>query len=448
MHNHLGRVQEMRHITPITKALLERASLEMEVRVQNAADRLADFNFYDMWPAMSPHPPPERAAFDRLRDFFQGFYESAFGTWPPRSPAADEVWLTRDVVQRLQSDFGALYDYLVNREVYWENVEERSTRKWQMAHSNPDKSIQPDSTALPMTDILIAFDNRHQYPHIPHPYPLVPDSMPLPGSQENLYKASKNLPKPPVENKMAERRIALAYTEATNIYILGPDFVSNKLADAFMKFEKSDQASEIDPHAARRGRWVLLYGILQVLASVSVHTPGLRYKDDVSYHLSARLRGTPPWKSHARVDEASHKGSYCWLAPKSWSDANASTSESDVPMLDSLSVSPVASPRARGAKLTASSHSSLRSSVAMSVAGTVSSTGSMRSPRSAHRKMYHHMPKGTVKEVDHLGIPGGLNVQDWPVHKGREKRREKNGNGHALPVIQPLTIKDFDDYQF
>ena len=487
MHHRLDSVAERRHITPITKAFLERASLEMEVRVQAVADRLLEWNFHDMWPAMTPQPPPERAAFERLRSFLRGFYEESCGSWPPPAPSEDEPWLTRDLVKRLQDDFGALYDYLVNREVYWESVEERSGRKWKITTGNPDKPLEVDTADLPMTDILLAFDNRNNYPHLPHPYPLVPISIPA-GAKENLYKASKKLAKQPlVENKMAERRLALAYTEATNIYVLGPDLAANRLADGFVKFEKIDKAGEVDPFAARRGRWVLIYGILQVLASISVDTPGLRYKDDVSYHLSARLRGTPPWKvANPRAEEATHEGSYCWLSPKTW----AETSESDVPMLDSLSVSPVESPRPRPSKLAISVPpsvaGSVRSSAANSATGTINSKNSLRktksprlpnssvpssvagsvrssiadsgtetihsttstkskSPRLANRKALHWMPPGTVKEVDHLRLPGGYGpgiqkVDEWPI---REENIESSISG-----VEPLTIKDFDDYNF
>src|SRR6266536_1711074 len=100
-------------------------------------------------------------------------------------------------------------------------------------------------------------------------------------SKDNLFKSNKKSNKTPVDDKMAERRAALAYTESTNIYLLGSGFVGNDLVDAFVRFEKSDRAGDIDPYAARRGRWVMIYGILQVLASISVDTPHLRYTADV-----------------------------------------------------------------------------------------------------------------------------------------------------------------------
>lgn len=485
MHNRLDTVPELRFVTPITKALIERASLEVEVRIQSVADRLLDFKFDDMWPAMLPQPPPERASFDRLRQFLKGYYESFYGSWPPPAPGEAETWLSRDVVKDLQSDFGALYDYLVDREIIWDFSDKRHSGKWKIASIDPKRKIQVDTIDLPMNDILVAYDNRLRYPHIPHPYPLVPDSMSV-VSKENLYKTSKKSG-PSSEEKMTERRIALAYTEASNIYVLGPDFVSNKFADAFVRFEKSDKPSEVDPFAARRGRWVLIYGILQALASVSVDSPGLRYKDDVSYHLNARLRGTPPWKgANHDAEEVSHKGSYCWQASKNWGDL----SESDVPLLDSLSISPlvsskdkfsrlagstrsstapapsvansgisrgsdlmppiVKSPRQRPSRLLGSARSSTVPSGANSVAnsgtGTESDAGSpVRAPDGTTGRPLRWIPRGTRKEADGLGIDGGYGpgierIDEWPI---REESKQKD-----LTAPPELTIKDFDDYEF
>jgi hypothetical protein len=285
---------------------------------------------------------------------------------------------------------------------------------------------------------------------------------------------------------MTERKIALAYTEATNIYVLGTEFVSNKLADAFVHFERNDKPSEVDPFAARRGRWVLIYGILQALASVSVDSPGLRYKDDVSYHLNARLRGTPPWKGSSQdTEEANHKGSYCWQVVKNWGER----SESDVPMLDSLSISPLVSSRGKFSKLALSTRSSTAPSVANSgisrgsdtispigkspkqrpprllgsarssnvpsaansvansgLSGTESDAGSpVRGPEGTVGKPQRWTPRGTKKDGDGAGIEGGYGpgiekIDEWPI---REESRQ-----NSFTAAPELAIRDFDDYDF
>ena len=67
-----------------------------------------------------------------------------------------------------------------------------------------------------------------------------------------------------------EKRVLLAYAEASNSHLVGKDTATNDLVEAFIRFEKSDLTLEVNPREARKGRWVLLYGILQALATMSV----------------------------------------------------------------------------------------------------------------------------------------------------------------------------------
>ncbi|KAK0721379.1 hypothetical protein B0T21DRAFT_386259 [Apiosordaria backusii] len=367
MYSRLEGCSDFRYVTPITRALLERACLETQLRVQAAEERLAAFQYSDMWPAAvtttaSASGPvaaaPAKAAADRLQNFLIQCYTREYGSWPPplsRSGGVDayamamvqgvaeeeeDIWLTRTVAQSLQKDFAALYDYLVNRDIVWDVSEARSSRKWMMVSESGNRAFEADTEDLPMTDMLIEFDNKHRFPHIPHPYPLVPESIPpsLNQNKENPSssgggmfgnKSSKKAPTattPGGRTGALDRRIQLAYTEATNICILGSDFTHSDLIDAYSKFEKSDKIGEVDPATARRGRWALIYGILQTLASVSVDAPNVRYRDNVTYHLSPRLKGNtklPPWKtsnssSNSNFGEASHELSHCWVIPQTW----------------------------------------------------------------------------------------------------------------------------------
>ncbi|CAN8100987.1 unnamed protein product [Discula destructiva] len=377
---------DFKKISPITRALLERASLETQLRVQGAEERLASFSFADMWPMSisivasvsgALVTSPAKDAADRLQRFLLEYYRSAFGgRWPPPPPSnealqqsstsADEpIWLTRTVAQALQKDFGALYDYLVNRDIIWDMSEARPSRKWLMVSESGNKAFEADSTVLPMTDILIEFDNRQRFPHVPHPYPLVPESIPAqatsPGSASSVgspvspntnssfrkrrgTRTEQELPSLP-RAAAIERRVQLAYTESTNIYVLGSDFIQSDLIDAFVRFEKTDRIGDVDPSLARRARWVLLYGILQTLASVSVDAPNVRYREGVPYHLSPQLKGArlPPWAKKPKnapgtgaaamstaYGEAAHELSHCWVVPRQWTTAsNTSASDND-----------------------------------------------------------------------------------------------------------------------
>lgn len=342
MYSRLESCADFRYITPITRALLERACLECQLRVQAAEERLSEFAYGDAWPSSgSASTGPARAAADRLQRFIKDHYTSLYGRWPPPASGTttadgEEIWLTRKVAQSLQKDFGALYDYLVNRDIVWDESETRSSRKWMMVSESGNMAFDPDTADLPLTDMLIEWDNRSRFPHIPHPYPLVPESITPTAQAVNPTKAKKGDKDKDKNNRggderILERRVQLAYTEATNIYLLGSDLIPSPLVDGFVKFEKGDQVGAVDPSLARRGRWVLIYTILQTLASVSVDSPNVRYRDDVAYHLSPRLKGTktPPWKGVALpATEAAHDLSYCWLAPRDWNGGSAGT-ESD-----------------------------------------------------------------------------------------------------------------------
>ncbi|KAK3346664.1 hypothetical protein B0T25DRAFT_507183 [Lasiosphaeria hispida] len=351
MYSQLEMCADFKNVTPITRALLERASLETQLRVQAAEERLTAFQYGDMWPGDAATAPAKAAA-DRLQKFFLQHYQREFGRWPPLpmpqgldnqtigtahggAEGDEDMWLTRTVSQALQKDFAALYDYLVNRDIVWDESEARSSRKWMMVSESGNRGFEADTPDLPLTDMLIGYDNKLRFPHIPHPYPLVPESIPPPSSLGSL--ASRNGSSGGIAGRpgAVERRIQLAYTEATNICILGSEFMHSDLIDAFGKFEKADRISEVDPSTARRGRWVLIYGVLQTLASVSVDAPNVRYRDDVPYHLSPRLKGAkmPPWKTgptqnfngghSGSTEEAAHELSHCWTAPRTWNISNS-----------------------------------------------------------------------------------------------------------------------------
>lgn len=362
MDGELERCPDIKHTTPIARALLERATLETQLRVQAAEERLSEFSYGDMWAAAGAAANgPARGAADRLQEMLQSHYTKIYGSWPPapqtssRPGSADadgdvgeDMWLTRTVAMSLQRDFGALYDYLVDRDIVWDVSEARSGRKWMMASESGNLAFEADSAEAPMTDMLIEFDNKLRFPHIPHPYPLIPESIPpnvapSTGKEGGLFKYSKKADAasnagPGSRAGAMERRVQLAYTESTNIYALGSDFIQSDLVDAFVRFEKGDRVGEVDPSTARRGRWVLLYGILQTLASVSVDDARVRHHEGVSYHLNPRLKGTriPPWKRGGRqrsdnngIGADAHERSHCWLVSQTWGSSASGRSEAE-----------------------------------------------------------------------------------------------------------------------
>ncbi|KAI9827294.1 MAG: hypothetical protein M1832_005432 [Thelocarpon impressellum] len=313
MYARLSSLPEIRDLSVISRALLERSNLDLQVRIQMAEDRLAGFEFEEIWPAQSIQTPAAHASFDRFRRFLKQHYGKIFKDWPVSGTQADgSGWLTRPLVRRLQEDFGALYDHLVDRDVCWEEFEARGGRRWKIVRRRDGVSHAADSDDLPISEMFAGFDNRNGNPHIPHPYPLLPRSIPVHSGKNESHSLLGGK-----KRKGSEKLLALAYSEASNSLILETSHQKSELVDMFIKYEKAE--GDVDPLDARKGRWILLYCILQVLASVSVDTPDLAFTDNVSYFLNTRLKGTPPWAASSNLyKESSRLLSHCWVVPEKW----------------------------------------------------------------------------------------------------------------------------------
>ena len=310
----LQTIPEWRYVTPHTKMFLQNASMEIEERITRAQGWLLSFDFSEMWPHTALPASVARGCFDRLRKWLCKYYENAFLHWPPTN---DQAWLTRDIVMRLRNDFEGLYDYLVDRDVIFDGTEYRPGQKWAIS-SRSGQNFRADTFELPFTDILLGFDNRNGFPHIPHPYPITPTSVPTQSKPRSAWIVKK--PSSPADLLAQSRRKALSYAEASNVYTLRDQYMHTDLVTNFIRFEQSDQVEILDPFEARRGRWILIYGVLQVLATISVDSPNLRFKEGAQYHLCPQMKGVVPWAERGSPPEAEadHKRSHCWLIPKTW----------------------------------------------------------------------------------------------------------------------------------
>ena len=322
MYSRLCDCPELRDISHVSRALLERSHLELEARIQEAEDRLANFNFDDMWAGSEVQLHPSRAVFDQFRRFLETYYTKANKHWPPPTNGeTNEAWLTSDVVFRLQRDFAALYEYFVNRDAVWDKGKDPRTGHRNIINEADRQPIEGNEGGIYLAKLLYRFDEKRKYAHIPHPFPLLPDST-LINSESKSAKTNFFSSKA----KALEKRVALAFSEASNATLVPLDIAANGLTEAFLRFERTDNVGDADPQSARKARWMLLYGILQILATLSVDTPDLFFTEGVSYFLNPRLKGTPPWniEKNDGFEEASPRKSYCWVAPElSWGKSDS-----------------------------------------------------------------------------------------------------------------------------
>ena len=325
MYQHLKPLQESADISLATQACLENAHLELQIRIQEVEDSLTTFYFDDAHFAQEDEPPAVRAASLRFRKFLKQYYETEFQAWPVRSNKQGGAWLDRRIINRLQQDFAALYEYCVDRNVRWDTDDDEEifglkttpTKKLLLKSDNMDNFWLDDNDDR-MLGVFRNLDCRLNTPNIPHPYPILPATMPTSQAAAKKSIFSKGNKK----DKIRESRIAHAYAAASNASKWSRESALNGLAKAFSAFEKTDNADSIDPRDARRERWVIIYCVLQVLAGISVDVPNLSFKGDVDYFLNARLEGLPPWSPEERIYmEASREQSHCWNAARNWTEA-------------------------------------------------------------------------------------------------------------------------------
>jgi len=316
MYTQVRGSPEFHDISHKSRIFLERSHLELGARMQEAEDRLSSFNFGEMWTGSGAQLNPSTAIFEQFRRFLQQFYAKATKKWPPqKAQESDESWLTRNLVWVMQKDFGALYDYHVDRGVIWGQDQGPRMQHRNIVCQANGENVELNTINVSVAKLFTRFDQKHKCPHIPHPYPLLP-ALALDGNEKKPSRPRFFRSK----SKELKKRTILAFAEASNATLLGPNITTNGLLEAFLQFEKTDDLGDSDPQEARRTRWVLLYGVLQILATLSVDVPDICFEDGASYFLSPHLKGTPPWKTcvGAVFEEASPKTSYCWRTMEAW----------------------------------------------------------------------------------------------------------------------------------
>lgn len=313
MYEELSTLQESADISLPTTAHLDRAHLEVQARIHEAEDRLSMFYFDDAHFSQEDLSPTVRAASVRFRKFLRQFYEKEYQTWPIRRAQAG-LWLDRIAVRRLQDDFNALYEYIVDRKVEWSGDDESENRKTRALLKSVDAlNFGLDGEDIRMLGVFQNSDCRLNASHIPHPYPLLPTSLTAPQPVKKSVFGGKK------KDKVRESRIAHAYAEASNASELNREHTENDLLKAFVLFEKADQPGDVDPREARRERWIIIYCVLQTLVGISVDVPNLSFNGDVDYFLNTRLQGLPPWSPTDKIFiDASREQSHCWMTARSW----------------------------------------------------------------------------------------------------------------------------------
>ena len=221
----IENMPEFRRLSIVTRRNIGIAAKTLQLRIMEAEEKLANFDFADLWkgtPKLTNGPVHQ--SYQAFRQFLVDYYGRMYGAWPPLSQGN---WLDRKTVLAMQNDFGSLYEYLVNRDVYWNPREERASRKWEMQHRKTD-GFEADLPELGITDMLVMYDAKAGYVHIPHPYPLLPREVSKPAKQKEkngfFSSLKKDRAKEVVKDAKAHLQLSIVFSDATNIETLDVNF--------------------------------------------------------------------------------------------------------------------------------------------------------------------------------------------------------------------------------
>ncbi|KAF2837042.1 hypothetical protein M501DRAFT_215665 [Patellaria atrata CBS 101060] len=224
MNSNMQDYPEFKRLSLTTRHNLENAYNQLQLKVLDAERLLENWNFSDIWTTMGiSESHAAYKSYDLFRKFLVDYYSNDCGAWPPERSTNSGRWLNRSVVTRLQEDFGAMWEYLVDRNIYWQANETRHTRKWEiMPYKNHSgESFNADMPGLPITDMLGSFDNRNMHERLPGPYPLLPRSTHIPAPKQKEKKSffgglRGKAKSAAVRDQKEQFEIAIAFSGATN----------------------------------------------------------------------------------------------------------------------------------------------------------------------------------------------------------------------------------------
>ncbi|KAL9590475.1 MAG: hypothetical protein Q9203_000703 [Teloschistes exilis] len=260
-----------------SKALITRAHLEMDLRLEHAGRSLGNFLEDDLSGDHFGLSPVARAHLDRFRSFLHSFYVARHGYWPPTRVNPVSAALPKSTFKSMYFEFRNLYAYLLD------------------PSSSPElPSNRVADGGICVFQNIAFFEQRRKYASLPHPLPLVPELPPGRRRSNTVWKLFKQS-----SSQRAEKRNAAlaALSAATNPG--DPKVMECSLVREYIRFEKSWTLQEKDESVpcsdARKIRWILIYAVLQTLISVTRAPPEVRDTEGVPYPLCCQIAGTPPW---------------------------------------------------------------------------------------------------------------------------------------------------------
>lgn len=253
-------------------ALITRASLQMDLHITRVIRTLGSFLEEEMGPLHLGLAKPARDHLDRFRSFLHNYYVEKLGYFPPSHSG---TWNKR-LWMKMFYAFQSLYDYLADKE-----------------SSNHPTNTRGVSGGICVRQHVQGFDRRHGYDPLPHPLPLLPEEPAKSRQTENQRGLrSFRLGRSDSVTNLKLSTIE-ALSKATNSE--NAEVMEYELVREYQRFERLKLEERLSASEARKVRWLLIYGILQMLISIIRAPKEVRDSETPTYPLCVITSGFPPW---------------------------------------------------------------------------------------------------------------------------------------------------------
>ena len=287
-------------ILSTTRQRMERATLDLNARLQNVRSRLETFDFPSLFAGIANSSTSSESKVIRFKDWKMSFlsmrkhvltfYREKYGAWPPKAKSKkndfEESGLNRILLQELYQDFSDLYDVLVDRT----SLTTRSIEVPSLGHSEPYDGEEPGPRAL--RRVMSEYDRSTPpvQPPMPFDTPLLPS---LSSTRRDYDTLDERRQRKERAKKLKDNEINQALMQSCN----RDSIKFTPFLEAFMSFERrSARGCTIDEMCdLRHGQWIFLYAVLQALPLVVVDAPGLKWTRGVEYFLCEVPKGVAPW---------------------------------------------------------------------------------------------------------------------------------------------------------
>ncbi|RMD39423.1 hypothetical protein DV735_g5699, partial [Chaetothyriales sp. CBS 134920] len=295
-----------------SKRLINEGRVELEVKLDRVMRSVS--NFFEDTLAGDFRDLPQRARdhMDRFRSFLHSYYIEKYGFWPP--PNFHQEAVEKAVYRCMYVDFRNLYQHLADP-------------KSALLGTDPDIAAHGGVYTL---QSIRKFDARHHYQSLPLSLPMLPcpDSVKI-DVRPKLRKLNS-------WNPIAKRKMAREHRNARRVQALIDSsnrdwmIMNDALVRRFSEFEAESALGfeAVSLEDGRKVRWIAIYAILQVLASVTEAPKQVRNSDGLSYSLCCRIPDCLPWVADAQSAAANHWAPKQFLEPDlAFTHTNAATKE-------------------------------------------------------------------------------------------------------------------------